>query len=269
MVEVGENSGTLDEVLRQLAEFKQRISELKDQVLTALLYPAFVMCFGVAATIFLMTYVLPPLLENLDESVAELPWPTRVVKFLSDVLLDHQLAIVGVALAAIASIVGMATSRWGRRFSHRQILRIPLIGPMALKQSVSRAAMIISTLIRSGVPLTRAIQLAARSTHNIVLREGLEQSSQAVGAGQDVAGALRGVGVFPALVIQIFSVGQESGELEEMLNQLSSDYNRQVATMSARLAALLEPVLIILLAGFIGFVLLATILPILEAGNVL
>lgn len=269
LVEVGENAGNLDEVLSQLAEFKQRMGQLKDQVFTALLYPAFVMCFGLIATIFLMTYVMPPLLENLEDSIATLPWPTRVVRFGSDLLVDHQLALALIAgvTATVAAIV--FRSKRGRRMWHRQLLRVPLIGPMALKQNVGRIAMIIASLIRSGVPLTKAMQLAASSTSNIVLREALEECGRAVGAGQDVAGSLRKTGAFPPLAVQIFSVGQESGELEDMLNQLSADYNRQVSTMSARLAALLEPILIILLATFIGFVLLATILPILEAGNVL
>jgi type IV pilus assembly protein PilC len=269
MVEVGENAGNLDEVLRQLAEFKQRMGQLKDQVFTALLYPGFVLCFGILATIFLMTYVMPPLLDNLDESLVALPWPTRVVKFCSDLLLDHKLVLGVGTLAGIAGLVAFGRSTRGHRVCHRLVLQIPLIGPMATRQAVARIAMIISTLIRSGVALTSAIQLAARSTNNIVLQEALDDCSHAVAAGQDVASSLQKAGVFPSLVIQIFSVGQESGELEEMLNQLSSDYNRQVTAMSARLAALLEPILIILLAGFIGFVLLATILPILEAGNVL
>ena len=129
--------------------------------------------------------------------------------------------------------------------------------------------MVIATLSRSGIVLTRALQLAAGSTRNVVLRSALDEASQRVAAGRDVATALEEVEVFPPLAVRIFSVGQETGRLEEMLDQLSADYDRQVTTASARLSALLEPVLIIILAVFVGFVLLATILPILEAGNVL
>jgi type II secretory pathway component PulF len=269
LVEVGENAGNLEEVLRKLAEFKQRMVQLKDQVFTALLYPAFVLCFGIVATLFLMAYVLPPLLDSLAESVDALPWPTRVVKAGSDLLLQHQIgfAVVG-AMTAFVLLTVMRTKS-GRYLVDRYLLKVPLLGQMAMKQSVSRIAMVISTLVGGGVPLTKALQLAARSTGNLVLREALDDCGRSVGAGQDIGVALRRTGVFPPLVVQIFSVGQEAGELEEMLNQLSADYNRQVAALSARLAALLEPLLIILLAGFIGFVLVATILPILEAGNVL
>lgn len=269
LVRVGEDAGTLDEVLRQLAEFKQRMVQLKDQILTALLYPSFVLCFSLVATLFLMTYVLPPLLDSLEESLEELPWPTRIVKAVSDLSLQFRGPLLGgAALTAVAAAALMRTRR-GRRAVDRWLLRIPLLGQMLVKQAVSRIAMVVATLIAGGIPLTRALQLAARSTKNLLLRDAIESAAEAIAAGQDVGTTLKSVGVLPPVVVQIFSVGQEAGELEGMLNQLAEDYNRQVAALSARLAAVLEPTLIIFLAMLIGFVLLATILPILEAGNVL
>jgi type II secretory pathway component PulF len=269
LVEVGEHAGTLEDVLQQLAEFKQRMLQLKDQVLTALLYPSFLLVFGMAATIFLMTYVMPPLLENLQESLDTLPWPTRVVKGCSDLLVNYGVVLgIVAALLLIGLTVGLRTRR-GRLLWHRALLRVPLLGTLALKQSIARTAMVISTLSRSGVVLTKALELAARSSDNLVLQEALEECGNQVGAGRDISTSLRETNVFPPLAVQIFSVGQETGRLEEMLDQLSMDYNRQVTMISARFAALLEPVLILLLAGLVGFVLLATVLPILEAGNVL
>lgn len=268
MVEVGENAGTLEAVLEQLAEFKQRSLVLKDQVVTALTYPVFLVVIGTAATLFIMTQVMPPLLENLQESLVELPWPTRVVKAGSDFLLNYGGLLAGVLAGGGILLGWLVRTPRGRRAWHRLLLRLPLVGTMALKQGVARIAMVIATLARSGVILTKALQLAARSTQNVVLREALEDCGTSVGEGRDVATALERTGVFPPLAVQIFSVGQESGRLEEMLNRLAADYQRQVAQTSARLAALLEPALIIVLALFVGFVMLATILPILEAGNV-
>ena len=267
LVEVGESAGNLEDVLEQLADFKQRMLAVKDQVLTALLYPVFLVCFGTAAAVFLMTSVLPPLLESLSDQIDTIPWPTQVVKAVSDLLLAYgwwlAAATIGLAAAAAASV---RTDR-GRVWLHRQILRLPVIGPMALRQAVGRVAMIVATLSKSGVVLTRAIELAARSTDNRVIREALVECGERVGSGEDVAAALGATGVFPPLAVRVFAVGQESGRLEEMLTRLASDYDRQNATLSARLTALLEPVLILVLAGFVGFLLVATILPILEAGN--
>jgi type II secretory pathway component PulF len=268
VIEVGENSGTLDQVLHELADFKQRAAQLQDRVFTALMYPAFLVVFGTAATLFLMTWVMPPLLENVQEQLQTLPWPTRVVKAFSDALVSHGWLIALAVILPLVLLMVFVQTTAGKRRWHRFLLKLPLVGPMSLKQNVARVAMVMATLSRSGVVVTRALEFAARSTENIVLREALEDTGRLVAAGRNVSDALAASGAFPPLAVRIFSVGQETGRLEEMLDQLSSDYDRQVATASARLTALLEPVLIICLAVLIGFVLLATILPILEAGNV-
>ncbi len=269
LVEVGEHTGELDRVLRQLAEFKQRQLHLKDQVLNALAYPLFLVVFGTAATVFLMTYVMPPLLENLEETLAQLPWPTRVVKACSDLLLEYGWLLALTAAMAVVGVGGLLRLPAVRRRFHRALLRLPGLGPLLLKQSLSRIALVLSSLLRSGMVLTQALELASGATRNLVLRDAIEACRRSVMEGKEVASALERAGVFPPMAIRIFSVGQETGRLEEMLDQLADDYQRQVATSSARFAALLEPVLIVALAIVVGFVLVATILPILEAGNVL
>jgi type II secretory pathway component PulF len=269
LVEVGEHAGTLEFVLEQLAEFKLRLLQFKDQVLTALVYPAFLALFGTAAGVFLMTAVMPPLLENLQETLDTLPWPTRVVKAGSEFLLSSGwLLLAGGAVAAVAATVVLRSER-GRLRWHRFLLRLPLIGPLLLKQGVARVAMIVGTLCRSGVVMTRAIELASSSTENLVLRGALDEAGERIGAGEDVAAALERTGVFPPVAVRMFAVGQESGRLDEMLTRLATDYERQISTVCARMTALVEPLLILVLAVFVGFLLLATILPILEAGHVL
>ena len=269
LVEVGENAGTLEDVLDQLADFKQRMLQMKDQVFTALMYPVFLVVFGTGAAVFLMTSVLPPLLESLQETLETIPWPTQVVKTVSDLFVEHGLLI----FAGFAGVLALVVVAWqtppGRRLVDRTVLRLPMVGPMALRQGVSRIAMIVSTLSRSGVVLTKAIELAAQSTTNVVLRDALEECGRRVAAGEEVAAAFERSDVFPPLAVRVLSVGQESGRLDEMLTRLAADYDRQNATVSARLSALLEPILILVMAGFVGFLLVATILPILEAGNVM
>jgi type II secretory pathway component PulF len=269
LVDVGENAGTLEQVLDQLAAFQRRSLELKDRVLTALIYPMFLVVFGIAATTFLMTWVMPPLLESLQEQLVSLPWPTRVVKWCSDLLVGHGWLIAFLAIAVAGSVAGALRTTRGRLLWHKMLLKLPLIGQLILKQNMSRIAMVIATLSRSGIVLTRTLQLAAGSTKNVLLRSALHDASLQVGAGRDMVAALEDANIFPPLAVRIFAVGQETGRLEEMLDQLADDYDRQVATASARLSALLEPILIVVLAVFVGFALVATILPILEAGNVL
>ena len=140
---------------------------------------------------------------------------------------------------------------------------------MGRKQTLGRLAMVIAVLMKSGVVLLKAFEIAGRTTRSILAREALEKCRQAISSGRELGPALEQTGFFPPLVVQIFAVGQQTGRLEEMLERLANDYDRQVANSSARLTAALEPILILVLAVCVGFVLYATILPILEAGNVL
>lgn len=269
MVEVGENAGTLDQVLAQLADFKERWLELKDRVLNALLYPIVVLLVSVGVTIFLMTAVVPMLLRNLLEAGRPLPWPTQVLKALSDVLLGYGWWLLLVAgVTAIACSWGLQTAP-GRRWTYRVLLRLPLAGTMARKQTLARISLVIATLLRSGITFLKAVEIAGGATRNLIFREALAQIVVDVGAGREIGPALERTKVFPPLVVRIFSVGQQTGQLEDMLERLAVDYDRQVSVAASRLASALEPVLILFLAVIVGFILFATVLPILEAGNVL
>lgn len=269
MVEVGENSGTLDSVLQQLSQFKRKQLTLRNSVTTAMVYPAFLTCFGTTAAIFLMTSVLPPLLENLEETMEVLPWPTQVAKYLSNLLLNYGWLLAALFVVMLFCVMSILRTERGLHYWHQKLLKLPILGPMIVKQGVSRIAMIIATLSRSGIELTKAVELAERSTSNLVFKSALRQFGERIAAGEDVSDALAKDGAFPALAVRVFSVGQESGKLDDMLFQLAEDYDEQVATASARLTSLLEPALILVLAAAVGFLLLATILPILEAGNVM
>jgi general secretion pathway protein F len=224
--------------------------------------------FGLIAMIFLMTGVLPPLLENLKETVGELPWPTRVAKAMSDVLVAYGLWIFLSAVAIGAIVVSWLRSVPGRNWLDRWLLRLPVIGPMIVKQNVSRIAMIVGLLSRSGLTLPNAVQIAANSTSNRVIASALEVACEDMAAGKELAESLERSRVFPPLAVRVFSVGRDTGKLDEMLTRLSEDYNQQLSVASARLTALIEPVLILVLALFVGFLLVATILPILQAGNI-
>jgi general secretion pathway protein F len=269
MVEVGENTGKLEDVLDQLATFLEDSNQLRDRVVGALLYPAIVFATAVGVMIFLMTVVVPMLLSGLLEAGRELPWPTRVLKTLSDFLVGYgHIALVVATVLIVLTLVTVRTQR-GRFAWHRMLLRVPLIGSMSRRQTVSRLAATLSTLMRSGVEYIPAAEIASRSSNNLVFQKALLDANKMIEAGKDIGFALEQSGVFPPLVIHIFSVGQASGRLEDMLDRLAADYSRQVKSLSQRLASILEPVLILVLAVFVGFILFATLLPILEAGNVL
>jgi general secretion pathway protein F len=269
MVEVGERSGDLDRVLEQLADFKERSSQLRDRVWSALLYPVIVLTVSLAVTLFLMTCVVPMILDNLIESGKPLPWPTRVVKTLSDGVTRHGIWLLPIAAGLVAAAVIVPRTPRGREAWHRLLLRLPLFGEMARRQGVARIALVTATLLRSGIVLLTALEMAVKSTSNVVLAGALRRAGEAIRAGRDLAQALKQDDCFPPLVVQIFAVGQQSGKLETMLERLAHDYDRQVASLASRLATVMEPILILFLAVIVGFILFATILPILEAGHAL
>jgi general secretion pathway protein F len=269
LIEVGENAGNLDVVLRRLAQFKQKSLEFKDRVITALTYPAIVLCVSAIVTLFLMTYVVPMLLSNLQDAQKTLPWPTRVLKGMSDLLIHHGLVLGLLSITFLtAAIWGLRTQR-GRLAWQRLLRRLPVVGEMWTKQEISRVSLVIATLMENGIEFIRAAEIAGKSTRSLLIEKGLANCCEAVRAGRDIGEALQQLEVFSPTVVHVFALGQKSGRMEEMLRRLAEDYDQQVASVSARLSSTVEPVLILLLALLVGFILFATVLPILEAGNVL
>jgi general secretion pathway protein F len=267
ITEVGEDAGTLDSALERLAEFRERSQQLKGRVSTALIYPAIVLTTALFASMFLMTFVVPKILEPLIEQGQPLPFPTRVVKGASDFLIawGWLLAIAGIAIACV--FAGILRSKQGKWWWHRTILRLPLIGELSRKQAIVRIAIVVSTLLKSGIVFLRALEISQRTTKNLILRDALDRCGKAITAGEDIAVALEETKAFPPMVVQIFALGQQSGRLEEMLDRLATTYDAQVNSAAQRLAAVLEPMLIVLLAILVLFIVMATVLPILEAGN--
>ena len=267
ITEVGEDAGTLDSSLSTLADFRERSLQVKGRIGTILIYPAIVLTTAMLASFFLMTFVVPKILEPLIEQGQALPWATRVVKSTSDFLLSYGwigLIMIPIMLTIIALYLRTRKGRWNY---DQMMLRIPIVGELIRKQAIVQISIIISTLLKSGIVFLRAIEIARRSTRNVVLQDALNQCIKAITAGEDIAPAMAQSKAFPPMVMQIFALGQQSGQLEQMLDRLAINYDQQVQTSSTRLTAVLEPVLIIILAVVVLIIVMATVLPILEAGN--
>jgi len=267
ITEVGEDAGTLDASLERLAEFRERTDQLRNRVGTALIYPAIVSTLAVFSSVFLMTFVVPKILQPLIEQDLPLPLPTRIVKAASDFALDWWWVLVLIVGAIGVTVASILRTRGGRRALDRTVLRLPLLGDLVRKQAIVRIAVVLSTLLKSGIVFVRALQIAQRSTGNQILRDALNRCEIAITAGGDIGDAMEQTAAFPPMVVQVFALGQQSGRLEEMLDRLAAAYEQQVNTAAQRLAAILEPALIVALALFVLFIVLATVLPILEVGN--
>ena len=269
IVEVGENAGTLDAALQRLVEFRRRSAGLKNKVANALIYPCLVLGIGLCISVFLMTHVLPQVLEPLAASGVDLPLATRVVQAISGFLLGYGWVLLLAVLAAAAGFRAVLKTEAGQRRFHRGLLSVPLLGELIRKQAIARMSMVMATLLKSDLTFVKAVQIAQRTVRNRVLTDALVACEQAVYAGRDIAVALEKTEAFPPLVIQVFAVGQASGRLEMMLENLATDYDTQVDLVSGRLTAMLEPAMMIALAIVVGFIAFATLMPILEASNAL
>ena len=268
VTEVGETSGSLEQVLAQLADFRERSLRFRNRVATALAYPCFVLTMAVAVGAGLMTFVIPKVLDGLAESGRPLPWPTRMIKAASDVLVYDWWVLLTVACGAMLLFAAVLRSPSGRLRWDTFKLRLPILGPMSRKQAIARVSIVIATMMKSGIVFVRALQIAQRSASNLAIRTALERAEAAVQAGRDISQAMQSTGAFPPVVVQVFAVGQQSGRLEEMLERLAADYDQQVSLASERLTAVLEPTMVLLLVGLIGLIACATILPLLEAADV-
>jgi len=269
VVDVGENTGSLEVSLKRLADFKAKAHRLRSRLTTAMLYPAIVGLIGLAVTVFLMTYVVPQLLGALTEAGKDLPTVTRAVKAASDFLIGWWWALLAGALGVFLLIRASLATKAGREAFDRLVLKIPILGDLIAKENTSRMAIVLAALLRSGLRFVEAVRITRRTLKSTVFRKAMDRYEQAVASGRDVARPLAEAGVFKPMVVQMLAVGQQSGQLEDMLEQLAEAYEQQVDTAAARLTAMLEPLLIVALAILVGFIAFATILPILEASNVL
>jgi len=263
-VRVGQVSGRLDVSLKELAEYIRDRQTVRARLFTALSYPIILTVVGTGVVIFLMSYVVPQLLTVLEASGRQLPVATLILKTFSDVLTGYWGTIILTILAAVSGCLGFYRWRPGRALCHTLQLRLPLAGMLIRKGIISQFAQMMSLLLRTGVPFLEALSLARRNNRHLVLEAELGRMEEAVRRGSDIAPTLEHSKVFPPLVVHMVNVGQASGELTEMLNELKQGYETELRLAVSRFTAVLEPALIVAMSVVVGFVVFATMTPILE-----
>ncbi len=264
MIEAGEASGELDQILMRIGEYMDRRSGTQEKVLTAMTYPAIMTTVGVGVVMFLMAFVVPQITKIITGQGKLLPLPTQILISVSDVFRNFWWAFV---LLAVATLVGIrlyrATER-GRYVTDRFMLRMPLLGSLFRKQSVSRFAITFSTLLKSGIPVLECLKILEDVVNNSVLCEALVQVREKITTGTDIATPLRDSGVFPPLVGYMVAVGEESGQLETILDRIAMAYEQEIDAATERLTRLIEPILILAMAAVVGFIVLSILLPIMS-----
>jgi len=268
MIRAGEATGQVDVVLRRLADFMQRQRALNRKVVSALAYPALMIVIGVMVVSILVTVVVPKITDMLQDTGQKMPAPTELLILFSDWGRDYwYVGLLGVAAASYAYNRFYRTNR-GELLLDRFWLRIPVIGELLRKQAVARFTRTLATLLSSGVPAVRSLEITQAVVGNRILADATGHIKTRILEGTDIATPLKQTGAFPSVVGYMVAVGEQSGQLEEMLDRIADAYDEEIEVVTERATTLLEPLMIILLAVVVGFIVWAIVLPILQVGSI-
>ncbi len=264
MVAAGEASGTLESVLSRLALFLEGQARLKSKVTSALAYPAFMALMGLATLSIMMVVVVPKVTAIFDDFEQALPWYTQVLIFVSSIFTDYWWLLI---ILSVGGFIGFR--RWrdtpkGREKWDRFVLKAPLFGSLILMVAVSRFTRTLGTLLRSGVPLLQALEITRNVLGNTELMKVIEDARNAIREGESIAQPLKRSGKLPPIVTHMIAVGERSGQLEEMLENVADSYDQQVESRVTMLTSLLEPMLIVLLGGMSAGIALAILMPLMR-----
>lgn len=264
MVKAGESSGALDKVLVRLAGFLQAQTRLKNKVGAALIYPMIMMGVGVIVVAVLMAFVVPRVTQLIKGKGQELPLPTRVLITCSDFLVNYWLLVlIGLLLGSIAFNLFLNSEKGGLAWD-RFKLRLPVFGDLMRKQAMARFSITFATMLRSGVPALQAIDVTKSVLDNKVLQNALQEVHDRVVEGTDIATPMKMSGAFPPTISYMVGVGEQAGNLEEMLERIAGTYDEEVDLATQKLTSVIEPLIIVLLAMIVAGIVIAIVLPLLQ-----
>lgn len=267
MVQVGENSGTLDKTLHRLADFLESQGRTRARIQAALAYPVLMTLVGSTVLAFLFVFVIPQITRMLQEMKIALPWPTLLLINLVDLLVALWWILL---LGLVLGFTGLRRywrTEAGRMRIDRMLLKAPVFGRLLLLIATTRFARTLGTLLQSGVPLLKALDVARNLLANRVLRRAVETVRLRVQEGASLAGVLRETAVFPSMLVQLTAAGEQSGKLEEMLFRVADTYEHQTDLAISGMLSLLEPLMILFMGVVVGFAVLAILLPIFQASQ--
>lgn len=264
MVGAGEMSGSLDVILLRLAEFSEARSELKSRVQSAMMYPIITILLMIAVLMAMFVYVLPTITTILIDQGVEIPWYTELIMSMSGFMVNYWLLIIIVLVVGTFLFLRWKSSASGRPVWDAMILKFPVVGKLARMIAVSRFTRTLSTLLSGGVPMLNALEIVRTVVDNEVLAKEIDKARDNIREGESIAGPLKKSGQFPPIVIHMVSIGEKTGELEKMLNQVADTYDFQVKNQVDGLTSLLTPMMLILMGGVIGFIVIAVLVPMMD-----
>jgi type IV pilus assembly protein PilC len=268
MVEAGEAGGILDEILQRLATFSEKAEALKRKIQGAMVYPAVVMTVAVLATAFMLIFIIPTFARMFTGFGADLPLPTKIVMGLSSFLRAFWWAIIGSLVGLVFMLKRYYDTERGRVHLDTLLLKVPVLGDVLRKGAVARFTRTLGTLISSGVPILTGLEITARTAGNRVIQDAIMAARASIREGETISAPLRQSNVFPPMVVQMISVGEETGALDDMLTRIADFYDDEVDTAVDALTSLIEPIMIVFMGGIVGGMVIAMYLPMFKLINV-
>lgn len=263
MVEAGETGGFLDLVLAQIADFQAREKEMRAKLLAALLYPGILMCLALAVLVFLLVFFIPKFQTLFAGFGARLPWLTQVIVSTSEVIRSYGLLVLVVDLTLAVMFRQWLVSPAGRRTWEGLILRVPVLGGLIAQYGMARFCRMLGTLLAAGVPLIQGLQVARRSLGNQILVDAVAGTIDKVKEGQGLGASLRDCPrLFPGSVLEMISVAEESGKLDQELIRIADTTEAELDRRLKTAVALAEPLMLFFIAAFIGTIFIGMVIPI-------
>lgn len=268
LVKAGEAAGILDSILNKLAEFLEKQEKLKKQVKSALTYPVIVVIVGIGVIFGLMTFVVPQFVGMLKESNQEIPWVTQTVIDVSEFFQNYTLLLIAGMVAGSMFFINFIKTKEGKASWDRFTMKAPLFGMLIIKGNLGAFTRTLSTMLAAGVPIIDSLEICIDTLDNTQIAKDLAKVRQAVIEGKSITEPLGRITYFPPLVTQMMKVGESTGNLDQMLVKVADVFQDEVEELVANLTKLIEPLILVVLGGIIGFVLIAMYLPIfMSAGS--
>lgn len=262
LVKAGEAAGILDSILVKLAEFLEKAEKLKKQVKSALTYPVIVVFVGILVVFGLMTFVVPQFVEILKESNQEIPWVTQTVMDISAFFQNYTLLLIAGLVAGTMFFLNFIKTKEGKQAWDRFTMKAPLFGMLVIKGNLSAFTRTLATMLAAGVPIIDSLEICIDTLDNTQIAKDLTKVRQAVIQGKSITEPLMRISYFPPLVTQMIKVGESTGNLDQMLLKVADVFEEEVEELVGNLTKLIEPIILVVLGGIIGFVLIAMYLPI-------
>jgi len=270
MIRSGENSGNLGTILKRLADYYETQERLRGRLKSAMIYPAFMLVFSLLVVVFMVTYIVPKITQIFASKGTLLPLPTRILMGLSDFMVNSWYLVLIGLIILIFGFSAFLRSEFGKKVLQQLQLKAPLIGPLMQKVLIARFCQTLGTLLGSGVDLKTALEISRHVVVNQILMDQLNKMIIEVNnKGIPLSAAMGRTGYFPDYVQHVVAIGEEAARVDELLERVANRMQEEVSRLLEGLTALLQPTMIVLMGGIVGFIALSVLLPMLNMNQLL